>query len=197
MEFLLFLLVAGGLLWWFSKSSTAQSHQNTPNPTPPKADRISPEQRHLQQTLAFAQQQQRKLKGAEQEKQAWQREYGSLKIQELAALSGTEFEQYLAGIFRNQGYAVQLTAQTGDYGADLIVSKDEQRIAIQAKCYVGSVGVQAVQEVLAGKAYYQCNAAWVITTGTFTANAHVLARKSDVQMFSRDNLGLLIAPEPT
>ena len=92
---------------------------------------------------------------------------------------------------------MQLTAQTGDYGADLIVSKDEQRIAIQAKCYVGSVGVQAVQEVLAGKAYYQCNAAWVITTGTFTANAHVLARKSDVQMFSRDNLGLLIAPEPT
>ena len=57
---------------------------------------------------------------------------------------------------RGQGYAVELTATTGDYGADLILTKDRQRIAVQAKRYRGSVGVQAVQEGLSGQAYYRC-----------------------------------------
>jgi len=30
--------------------------------------------------------------------------------------------------------------------------KDQQRIAVQAKCYTGSVGVSAVQEALSGMA---------------------------------------------
>jgi len=51
---------------------------------------------------------------------------------------------------------VDLTATTGDYGADLILTKDRQRIAVQANRYRGSVGVQAVQEGLSGQAYYRC-----------------------------------------
>ena len=61
-----------------------------------------------------------------------------------------------------------MTPLTGDYGADLILHKDHQRIAVQAKCYTGSVGVASVQEALSGMAYYQCQTAWVITTGNYT-----------------------------
>lgn len=104
-----------------------------------------------------------------------------------------EFEEYLAGLFRAQGYAAELTPTSGDYGADLILSKDGQRIAVQAKRYTGSVGVQAVQEALSGKAYYQCHTAWVITTGAFTANALELAQKSGVKMVGRSDIGNLIA----
>jgi ribosomal protein L16 Arg81 hydroxylase len=34
-----------------------------------------------------------------------------------------------------------------------------------------------VQEVLSGKAYYECNEAWVVTTGHYTPNAKELAKK--------------------
>ena len=81
---------------------------------------------------------------------------------------------------------------TGDYGADLILHKDQQRIAIQAKCYTGSVGVSAVQEALSGMAYYRCHSAWVVTTGNYTTNAIELARQSKVRLLSRNELGQLI-----
>jgi restriction system protein len=104
-----------------------------------------------------------------------------------------EFEEFLAGLFRAQGYAAELTPTSGDYGADLILSKEGQRIAVQAKRYVGSVGVQAVQEALSGQAYYQCHTAWVISTGVFTTNALELAEKSGVRMIGRSDLGNLMA----
>ena len=82
---------------------------------------------------------------------------------------------------------------SGDYGADLILLKDGQRIAVQAKRYVGSVGVAAVQEALSGQAYYQCDTAWVVTTGAFTTNALELAKKSGVKLIGRSDIGNLMA----
>ena len=124
---------------------------------------------------------------------AWQRRFGAAQAAELDQLTGVEFEEFLAGLFRAQGYTAKLTPTTGDYGADLILSKDGQQIAVQAKRYTGSVGVQAVQEALSGQAYYKCHTAWVITTGTFTINALELAKKSGVKMIGRSDIGNLMA----
>ena len=88
---------------------------------------------------------------------------------------------------------MELTPSTGDYGADLILIQDERRTAVQAKRYVGSVGVSAVQEALSGQAYYQCDTAWVVTTGTFTTNALELAKKSGVKLIGRSDIGILMA----
>jgi len=100
-----------------------------------------------------------------------------------------DFKQYGEKI--SVRYFLRVTL-TGDYGADLILRKDHQRIAVQAKCYIGSVGVAAVQETLSGMAYYQCHSAWVVTTGNFTVNALELATKSKVRLFGRNELGKLI-----
>lgn len=87
---------------------------------------------------------------------------------------------------------MELTPTSGDYGADLLLTKEGQRIAVQAKCYTGSVGVAAVQEALSGMAYYQCHSAWVITTGNYTNNAVELAKKSKVHLLDSNELGKLI-----
>lgn len=167
-------------------------------PTPPAADNEPPskedkEARYLRNTLQFAKEQHSVLSRKKREQDSWQRQFGAAKAAELDQLSGVEFEEYLAGLFRAQGYAAELTPTSGDYGADLILSKAGQRIAVQAKRYTGSVGVQAVQEALSGQAYYQCHTAWVITTGAFTTNALELAQKSGVKMIGRSDIGNLIA----
>lgn len=151
-----------------------------------------PQARHLRDTLAFAKQQQQALLHKQNEHERWQRHYGSLHVDELKKLTGTEFEDYLVELFKSQGYEVETTPSTGDYGADLILHKDRQRTAVQAKCYTGSVGVAAVQEALSGMAYYNCHSAWVVTTGNYTANAVELARQSKVQLLGSDELGKLI-----
>lgn len=197
-------LILAGLIWlaWKiyaggEKLSTkgmtdpVASAQSTPIVnSPPKDD---PQTRHIRKALSFAKTQHRELEKKQREHAAWERNYGLAQVHELDKLGGVEFEEYLAGLFRKQGFKVELTPSSGDYGADLLLIKDGKRIAVQAKRYAGSVGVAAVQEALSGMAYYQCSAAWVVTTGTFTPNAVELAEKSNVRLIGRAELGMMIA----
>jgi len=189
-DLFLYLLFAGiaWLVWRaFTGKPTLPAQASAP---PTKEDR---EAHHMRNTLQFAKDQHKILSKQKNEQDAWQWQFGSAQAAELDQLSGVEFEEFLAGLFRSQGFAAELTPTTGDYGADLILSKDSRRIAVQAKRYMGSVGVAAVQEALSGMAYYQCHAAWVISTGAFTSNALELAEKSGVKMIGRSEIGNLMA----
>ena len=168
------------------------------NEAPPvnATKQIDPKVRHLSETLSFAKQQQQVLRHKQKEHENWELRYGSLHVNELKKLSGTEFEDYLVVLFKSHGYQVKTTPSTGDYGADLILHKDRQMIAVQAKCYTGSVGVSAVQEALSGMAYYHCHSAWVVTTGNYTNNAVELASKSNVELLGSNELGKLILQMP-
>lgn len=173
--------------WIFG--SDAPAKPTAPKPQPSQAER---EARYVRDTLAFAKQQHKDLRHKQNEHERWQQHYGSVQVNELAKLTGTEFEGYLAGLFKSHGYHVETTPITGDYGADLLLHKDKQKIAVQAKRWVGSVGVGAVQEALSGMAYYRCNSAWVVTTGNYTPNALELAKQSNVNLLGRKEIGKLI-----
>ena len=191
MKDLFIYLFFAGIAWLVWRAFTNKSAPPVPaSEQPSKEDK---EARHLSNTLQFAKDQHRVLSKKQREQDAWQQRFGAAKAAELDQLSGLEFEEFLAGLFRAQGYAAELTPTSGDYGADLILSKDGRCIAVQAKRYVGSVGVAAVQEALSGQAYYQCHAAWVISTGAFTPNALELAQKSGVRMIGRSEIGNLMA----
>ena len=168
---------------------TVTQQQASLKAQPPKPD---PQARYLRDTLKFAQQQHKDLSQKQLEHSRWQQRYGSVEVAELKKLSGIEFEEYLANLFLTHGYSIQMTPSTGDYGADLLLKKGSQLIAVQAKCYSGSVGVTAVQEALSGMAYYRCHSAWVVTTGNYTANAVELANKSDVRLIDSHELGKLV-----
>ena len=89
----------------------------------------------------------------------------------------------------NLGYQVVRTNSSGDQGADLIINKNGKRIAVQAKRYKNKkVGNKAVQEVLSGKYYYNCDEAWVVTNSNFTDSAYNLSIKTNVELISRLNL---------
>lgn len=197
MKDLFLFLFFTGIVWlvWraFTGKPTSSAPASESSPKTEPASKEDKESRHLRNTLQFAKDQHRVLSKKQREQDAWQRQFGAAQAAELDQLSGVEFEEFLAGLFHVQGYAAELTPTSGDYGADLILSKDGRRIAVQAKRYMGSVGVQAVQEALSGQAYYQCHTAWVITTGAFTTNALELAQKSGVKMIGRSEIGNLMA----
>lgn len=191
---LIFFAVLVWLAWRVFAEKPVQAEQPPQTIQPPQPPQKEDSQtRHLKSALQFVQAQHVTLKKRQREQDAWQQVYGHAKANELDHLDGAEFEKFLAGLFRAQGYAVEFTAVAGDYGGDLILSKDGQRNCVQAKRYAGSVGVSAVQEALSGKAYYQCDAAWVVTTGAFTKNALELAAKSGVKMIGRSDIGNLMA----
>lgn len=109
-----------------------------------------------------------------------------IDILNIDKLNGQDFEKFLFDFFTKLNYKVSLTQHTGDMGVDLILSKKDKKIAVQAKRYTQKVGIKAVQEVLAGMVYYDCNKAMVITTSYFTQNAIDLAKKTKVDLWDRD-----------
>ncbi|HEY1013199.1 MAG TPA: restriction endonuclease [Herpetosiphonaceae bacterium] len=109
-------------------------------------------------------------------------------IAEIDRMSGTQFETYLAYLFRQFGYAVEQTGKRGDFGADLVLSKDGTRTAVQAKRYGKNVGVKAVQEAVASKGVYGCQTAMVVTNSFYTKQARALAEANRVTLWDRDRL---------
>lgn len=83
-------------------------------------------------------------------------------IREIDKMDGRQFEHYLGHLFRGYGYSVEVTRASGDFGADLIITKAGKKIAVQAKRYSKSVGLKAVQEVKSSIAIYGASEGWVI-----------------------------------
>jgi len=110
------------------------------------------------------------------------------RINELDEMTGWEFEKWLRKFFERVGYAVTPTPYRGDFGADFVLTWNGIRIAVQAKRTSRLVGVRAVQEVVAAKAYYDCERAMVVTNSYFTKQAAILARANGVLLRSRDDL---------
>jgi restriction system protein len=109
-------------------------------------------------------------------------------IAEVDRMDGTTFEVFLTTLFRRLGYGVEHTGRRGDYGADLVVTKDGRRIAVQAKRWTKAIGVKAVQEAAASKGIYKCAAALVVANRPFTRQARTLAQANDVTLWDREVL---------
>ena len=109
-------------------------------------------------------------------------------IFDVDLMSGLEFEQFVADLFERKGYKVKVTKASGDQGIDVIAEKSGTKIGIQAKCYSGTVGNSAIQEAVAGKQFYLCDKAMVITNNYFTPSAIELAAANDVVLWNRDLL---------
>jgi restriction system protein len=114
-------------------------------------------------------------------------------LEEVDEMTGWEFERWLKRFFARVGFDVETTPYQGDYGADLILTWNGVRIAVQAKRTSRLVGVRAVQEVVAAKAFYDCERAMVVTNGYFTEQAIVLAHANGVSLRSRDDLARKLA----
>lgn len=107
---------------------------------------------------------------------------GSREQERTAAMSGTEFEDYVAHIARSAGVPVIMTSLSGDWGVDLIVGHRPNRLAVQCKRYSRPVGAGAVQEVVAGAAMQDCTRTMVVTNHEFTPAARKLAERHGCEL---------------
>ncbi|WP_306625901.1 restriction endonuclease [Bacillus toyonensis] len=109
-------------------------------------------------------------------------------IYEIDQMNGLQFEQYLSALYQSLGYHAEVTKGSGDFGADLVLKNDNEKIIVQAKRYKNKVGIRSVQEIVGAKKYYDAAHAWVVTNNYFTAPARKLAHANDVLLIDRDLL---------
>jgi restriction system protein len=112
----------------------------------------------------------------------------------IDAMSGVEFEGYVAARLRRAGWQVRFTPAVGDYGVDLIAEKDGQSVAIQCKRHGKSVGVAAVQQVVSGARHHGCTRSIVVSNQEFTTAAKQLAYTHRCQLIGRRALQAWVPP---
>ena len=112
----------------------------------------------------------------------------SLTISDIDLLSGLDFEVIIADLFKSMGFATQQTKASGDQGIDLLVEKDGRKYGVQTKCYSNKVSNAAIQETVAGLAFYNCDKGIVVTNNYFTQSAIDLARKNNVILWDKRHI---------
>ena len=100
--------------------------------------------------------------------------------------SGEDFEQYLCDQINTlSSVSCEKTKASGDQGVALLITlKGGARVAVQCKLYTTPVGNDAVQQVIAGKIFYKCDSAMVVTNNTYTSSAHELAKVAGVALLN-------------
>ena len=112
----------------------------------------------------------------------------------IDAMTGIEFEDYVAARLRRAGWRVDFTRATGDYGVDLIAVKDGKSVAVQCKRSGNPVGVAAVQQVVSGARHHDCTKSIVVSNQEFTAAAKQLAYTHGCQLIGRTTLESWVPP---
>jgi restriction system protein len=116
-----------------------------------------------------------------------------LVLEDIDNMSGHAFEQYVARLLQDQGYRATLTKGSGDFGVDIVAQKNGARYAVQCKRQRKVVSRRAISDAVAGKHYYDCSEAMVVTNSYFTPGAIELARSTRCILVDRDKLAEWIA----
>lgn len=103
--------------------------------------------------------------------------------EEIYNLSSREFEELVAELFSQQGFAVELTPETRDGGCDIIATKNigglPFMLLIECKKYAkrNPVGVSLVRSLLGVQGDRKANKAVLVTTSRFTKSAREFAER--------------------
>ena len=109
-------------------------------------------------------------------------------------MEGHKFEYYCANLLRSNGFTeVTVTQASGDQGVDILATKDNVKYAIQCKNYSSNLGNTPIQEVYAGKVFYNCHVGVVMTNAEFTDSAKDLAKATGVLLWDRSVLKQMIS----
>lgn len=117
-----------------------------------------------------------------------QRKLRAANMDEIDAMSGLEFERYVAALLKRQGFAGIMLTERYDWGVDIIARKDGVRWGIQTKRSGGLVKVAAVRQVVAALNKYGCERAMVVTNSSFSRPAIEIARSNNCALVDRDRL---------
>ena len=87
-------------------------------------------------------------------------------------------------------------AATGDFGVDLIATRDGVRTAVQCKRQARAVNGSAIQQVVGGAPVHGCTTTMVVSNNRYTRAAEHLAAVHECRLVDRVRLARL-ARRPT
>lgn len=96
-----------------------------------------------------------------------------------------QYEKYVAKYLENNGYQVELTSFTNDYGVDIFATKKSLKYAVQVKMFGNTarkINRKMVMELHGAKDFFDCDHAVFITDGEILQDAEEVAEKLDIKV---------------
>lgn len=106
-----------------------------------------------------------------------------------------DFEKLVSELYESLGYETELTEQTDDGGVDILVSREEENLAIQAKRYKARNKVsqpQMREYAFLTHDLDEVDRIVVVTTSSFTEGAQKIADRHNVELINGAELVQLI-----
>jgi len=107
-----------------------------------------------------------------------------MDITRVDQMTGQEFENFLEGLFRTQGYQVENIQSSGDHGVDLVVAKGGVRTGVQAKRFkpTSKIGNEVLIKLKGGGYFHDCQKLLVVTTSYYTSKAKEYAEGVGIEL---------------
>lgn len=119
---------------------------------------------------------------------------GHRTLDEVDRMSGTEFEDLVAGLCRRDGCTdVRRVGGAGDNGADVVGRlPDGRKMIIQCKRYSPSstIASRELRDLLGAKTHFGADVAVFVTTTRFSRPSEAFAVRNGILAVHRDHLGL-------
>ncbi|HSN78654.1 MAG TPA: restriction endonuclease [Anaerolineae bacterium] len=115
-----------------------------------------------------------------------------LTLDDLLALSPSEFETWVQQLFRSRGYFTRNTPDSGDHGVDLwVVSPQGEQAVVQCKRYRGVVSESTVRELYGVMQHEGTPRGFLVTTGSISAAAGRWAQGKPIELVDGPRLAML------
>ena len=148
-------------------------------------DAIPPEQRAALESQAETIRLERQERAARQQREEAERR----KLSEhWLSLDGRAFEEELARLYRDLGYVVHLTRQSGDDGIDLVLEADGKQTVVQCKRHQQTVGPGAVRELYGAMMHLHAHDAILGGTSGFTSGVFDFVKGKPITLLDLDEL---------
>lgn len=123
----------------------------------------------------------------------WIRLAEAQELEDLLAMSPEDFEALVAALFRSYGHQAEVCGGSADHGVDVIVHTDQgETWVVQCKRYSGSVGEPVLRDLYGTMTHESAQKAYLITTGSFTAQAATWAEGKPIVLYDGEALVKLI-----
>ncbi len=113
----------------------------------------------------------------------------NLNLYQLLELSPTEFEHFVASLFRRKGYRVVVRGGSGDHGVDLELFGDgSKRAVVQCKRYRDTVGEDVVRDLFGTLLHERATRAFLVTTADISDAARKWSIGKPITLIDGDTL---------
>lgn len=116
----------------------------------------------------------------------------AMSLEQLFALSPRDFEHYVAELFQERGYKVEVRGRAGDLGVDLELTRaDGRRAIVQCKRYRHAIGPDIVRELFGTMVHERAAHGFLVTTADISDGARAWAADKPITLIDGSALTTL------